>query len=287
MACGVPVVQPNHGAFPEIIERTGGGLLAKSASGADVADALYDVWKDPARAAEMGRRGAEGVRRHYTVTHMAENVLRIYQEVVNERRGGTFVAEARVRSPAYQSMLEANHLSKSYATPAGELAVLARRVAVAAARRGRVRDGAVGVRQEHAALHSWRPRAADQRHDAPARHRSLHARRPTRWRRFAIATSASCCRITACCRSAPCSRTCWCRRWSARPTPAPATRARTLLGAGRAHRSPASSAGGIVRRREAARRHRPRAGAATAPAVVRRADRQSRCGNRRRSSPIC
>ena len=74
MACGVPVVQPNHGAFPEIIARTGGGLLARSDSGADVADALYDVWKDPARAAEMGRRGAEGVRRHYTVTHMAENV---------------------------------------------------------------------------------------------------------------------------------------------------------------------------------------------------------------------
>ena len=27
MACGVPVVQPNHGAFPEMIARTGGGLL--------------------------------------------------------------------------------------------------------------------------------------------------------------------------------------------------------------------------------------------------------------------
>jgi glycosyltransferase involved in cell wall biosynthesis len=96
MACGVPVVQPNHGAFPEIIERTGGGVLARSAAGADVADALYDVWKDPARAAELGRRGAEGVRRHYTVTHMAENVLRIYREVVDVRGGGSFLsAEAR------------------------------------------------------------------------------------------------------------------------------------------------------------------------------------------------
>jgi len=85
MACGVPVVQPNHGAFPEIIERTGGGVLARSAAGADVADALYDVWKDPARAAELGRRGAEGVRRHYTVTHMAENVLRVYQDAIGAR----------------------------------------------------------------------------------------------------------------------------------------------------------------------------------------------------------
>jgi glycosyltransferase involved in cell wall biosynthesis len=63
-----------------MIERTGGGLLARSESGRDVADALYDVWKDPARAAELGRRGAEGVRKQYTVTHMAENVLRVYRE---------------------------------------------------------------------------------------------------------------------------------------------------------------------------------------------------------------
>ena len=83
MACGVPVVQPNHGAFPEMIQRTGGGLLAASDSGADIADALYDLWKDPARAAELGRRGAEGVRRHYTVTHMAERVLAIYQEAIS------------------------------------------------------------------------------------------------------------------------------------------------------------------------------------------------------------
>ena len=82
MACGVPVAQPNHGAFPEIIERTGGGVLARSDSGADVADAIYELWKDPAWAAELGRRGADGVRRHYTVTHMAENVLAIYKEVV-------------------------------------------------------------------------------------------------------------------------------------------------------------------------------------------------------------
>ena len=86
MACGLPVAQPNHGAFPEIIDRTGGGVLARSDAGADVADAIYELWKDPARAAELGRRGAEGVRKHYTVTHMAENVLAIYKEVVGAVR---------------------------------------------------------------------------------------------------------------------------------------------------------------------------------------------------------
>jgi glycosyltransferase involved in cell wall biosynthesis len=80
MACGVPVVQPNHGAFPEIIARTGGGVLAKSEAGADVADAILALWKDPARAAALGRAGADGVRGHYTVRHMAEGVLKAYVE---------------------------------------------------------------------------------------------------------------------------------------------------------------------------------------------------------------
>lgn len=80
MACGVPVVQPDHGAFPEIIERTGGGLLARSAAGADIADAIHELWKDPVRAKEMGRCGAAAVRNQYTVRHMAEAVLNAYRD---------------------------------------------------------------------------------------------------------------------------------------------------------------------------------------------------------------
>jgi glycosyltransferase involved in cell wall biosynthesis len=80
MSCGVPVVQPNHGAFPEIIERTGGGVLSRSDSAPDVADAIYQLWKDAPRAEALGRAGAEAVRRHYTVTHMANSVLKAYQD---------------------------------------------------------------------------------------------------------------------------------------------------------------------------------------------------------------
>jgi len=80
MACGVPIVQPAHGAFPELIARTGGGLLATSESGADVADAIERLWRNPARAAELGRQGAAGVRAHYTVGHMAEGMLAAYED---------------------------------------------------------------------------------------------------------------------------------------------------------------------------------------------------------------
>ncbi len=53
---------------------------AKSEAGADVADAIHGLWKDPAKAAALGRAGAEGVRRHYTVQHMADGVLKAYEE---------------------------------------------------------------------------------------------------------------------------------------------------------------------------------------------------------------
>ena len=81
MACGVPVVQPNHGAFPEIIARTGGGVLAQSERGADVADAIYELWKDPARAAALGRARRRGrappLHRASTWPH---GVLKAYQD---------------------------------------------------------------------------------------------------------------------------------------------------------------------------------------------------------------
>lgn len=81
MATGVPVVQPNHGAFPEVLRNTCGGLLAASEKPEDVADAIMTLWRAPERAAEHGARGAEGVRARYTTAHMAEAMLKVYGEL--------------------------------------------------------------------------------------------------------------------------------------------------------------------------------------------------------------
>lgn len=88
-ANGVPVVQPRHGAFPEIVERTGGGVLFPPGDTDALADALLALARDPARAAELGRRGAEGVRRHYGAARMAERAVEAYAAVAvaGERRG--------------------------------------------------------------------------------------------------------------------------------------------------------------------------------------------------------
>jgi glycosyltransferase involved in cell wall biosynthesis len=92
MAAGVPVVAPNHGALPEMLAKTGGGLLAASARPADIADALMTIWRDPAQAAALGGRGAEGVRAHYTIARMADRMLEVYAELTGTAQAAPHAA---------------------------------------------------------------------------------------------------------------------------------------------------------------------------------------------------
>jgi glycosyltransferase involved in cell wall biosynthesis len=78
MACGAPVVQPDHGAFPEMIERTGGGLLAEPNDPVSFGRNLMRLYEDAALRSELGQRAYDGVREHYTVTHMARRAVEVY-----------------------------------------------------------------------------------------------------------------------------------------------------------------------------------------------------------------
>jgi glycosyltransferase involved in cell wall biosynthesis len=82
MANSVPVVQPRRGAFPEIVEKTGGGLIVDPDDPDALARGLLRIWRDPALAAALGAAGAQGVREHYNVGRMAEEVEAIYDELV-------------------------------------------------------------------------------------------------------------------------------------------------------------------------------------------------------------
>ncbi len=58
LAAGVPVVQPNHGAFAELIEATGGGLVVQPDCVDAICDAIERLKDDPQRREALGRRGA-------------------------------------------------------------------------------------------------------------------------------------------------------------------------------------------------------------------------------------
>lgn len=78
MACGIPVVAPNHGAMREMVAATGGGLLVTPGDPESFADGLMALREHPGQAREMGLRGAAGVRERYTEQQMAERVLAAY-----------------------------------------------------------------------------------------------------------------------------------------------------------------------------------------------------------------
>ncbi len=82
MASGVPTVQPRHGSFPEMIERTGGGILVEANNAESLAEGLYTIYKNSEMAADLGRKGAAGVREHYGVARMAERAVEVYSRLV-------------------------------------------------------------------------------------------------------------------------------------------------------------------------------------------------------------
>jgi glycosyltransferase involved in cell wall biosynthesis len=81
MAAGVPVVQPRHGSFPELVEPTGGGTLYDPAKPGALAEALTELLLEPDRARLLGRRGREGVSSRFTIDGMAEKTAAIYRSV--------------------------------------------------------------------------------------------------------------------------------------------------------------------------------------------------------------
>ncbi|HSF15481.1 MAG TPA: glycosyltransferase family 4 protein [Vicinamibacteria bacterium] len=95
MACGVPVVQPDRGAFPELVSRTGGGRLVRAGDPRHLAESLADLLLDSEARRELGRRAATGVRRHYSVEQMATASVEVFERVIRrEALGEREVVEA-------------------------------------------------------------------------------------------------------------------------------------------------------------------------------------------------
>jgi glycosyltransferase involved in cell wall biosynthesis len=89
LATGVPVVQPRHGAFPEIIEHTGGGLLVAPNDADDLARGLQRLVADGSLRRELGLRGASAVRERFSDVRMARDTIEVLGELLAPHRPAT------------------------------------------------------------------------------------------------------------------------------------------------------------------------------------------------------
>ena len=83
LANGVPVVLPNHGGFPELIDVTGGGILVDAESPTATAEGILELMNDPKRREELGRRGKEAVHQQFSDDIMAEETLAVYRKYLS------------------------------------------------------------------------------------------------------------------------------------------------------------------------------------------------------------
>ncbi len=86
LASGVPVVQPRHAAFPELIEATGGGVLCEPDNPESLALAIESLLLDDDRRRALGQRGRQAVLDRFGVERMARRVADICEGVVNHSR---------------------------------------------------------------------------------------------------------------------------------------------------------------------------------------------------------
>jgi len=74
-AAGVPVVQPDHGAFPEMIAASGGGWIVPPGNPQALAEQLHVLLADAATRKRYGEAGRQYVLSKATIAHQATQLL--------------------------------------------------------------------------------------------------------------------------------------------------------------------------------------------------------------------
>ena len=83
LANGVPVVQPRHGTFPELIAATGGGILVDPESPDAIVEGISQLMNDRDYREQLGQQGKDAVHRDFGDDMMAETTLAVYQKYIS------------------------------------------------------------------------------------------------------------------------------------------------------------------------------------------------------------
>ena len=83
MASGIPAVQPALGAFPEIVEKSGGGVIYQPNTPEALANALSDLLDDFEKRAELSKAGRKGIEESFNIHKQALDTMDLYGKITN------------------------------------------------------------------------------------------------------------------------------------------------------------------------------------------------------------
>ncbi len=78
---GIPVVQPATGAFPEILEMTGGGIIYSPDTVSELSKNLVKILTDNNLRKKLGETGSVNIRSKLSLDKMAEGLSAIYSKI--------------------------------------------------------------------------------------------------------------------------------------------------------------------------------------------------------------
>ena len=82
LAAGVPVVQPNHGCFPELVGQCGGGILFDPNNADDLIQKLHDIFSNQDYRAQLSADGKANVFKARSIEFAAAHTAKLIQEYV-------------------------------------------------------------------------------------------------------------------------------------------------------------------------------------------------------------
>jgi glycosyltransferase involved in cell wall biosynthesis len=82
LASGVPVVQPDHGAYPEWVNATQGGLLHRPNDPVDLAEKLATLLRDTNLRKRLGQQGRQGIFAKFSSERMASATLDVFRQLL-------------------------------------------------------------------------------------------------------------------------------------------------------------------------------------------------------------
>lgn len=82
MASGTPIVQPNLGAFPEIVEATQGGVIFEPNTADALANKLHEVLSNKEKLREMAVTGRKSVEDKFNMKELIQKMIVGYEDAI-------------------------------------------------------------------------------------------------------------------------------------------------------------------------------------------------------------